>query len=172
MARQEESKVPRAVRSVYPPLLLIGLAAAYVWWSRDYRAGPALVPAIVGIGTMVLAAIDLLSRLDLPAAGMIRDYLGADFRNREMQHDPDMRDELMQFGWIVGCVAAMLTIGFLPAIPLFVFLYMRVQGRRPLRTSLIGGAVVLAFVVVVFEFLLDYALYRGVLFDDDGFDSW
>ena len=172
MARQEESKVPRAVRSVYPPLLLIGLAAAYVWWSQDYRAGPRLVPVIVGIGTMVLAAIDLVSRLDLPAAGAIRAYLGADFRNREMQHDPGLWDELAQFGWIAGCVATMLAIGFLPAVPLFVFLYMRVHGRLPLRICLIGAASVFVFVAVVFEFLLDYALYRGVLFDSDGFDSW
>ena len=55
---------------------------------------------------------------------------------------------------------------------LFVALYMRVQGARPWMQSIIAAMIVLGFVTLVFEYLLDYSLYRGVIFDPKGFGAW
>ncbi|POF34499.1 tripartite tricarboxylate transporter TctB family protein [Roseibium marinum] len=164
--------VPEKIRSLWPPVILMLLSAAFTAWAQRYGDTPRLMPTLAGVATTVLALLDLLSRFDNRLGAGLRLALGADFRNREMTHDPAVAREAGQIGWMVACVVAMLVIGILPAIPLFITLYMRFWGRQPWIPSLIAAFVVLGFVSVVFEVLLDYTLYRGVLFDPKGFHAW
>ncbi len=170
MAKLQE--VPRKVRSVWPPLLLLALSVGYAVWAQKYGDVPRLMPTIVGVATAILAVLDLLSRFDTRVGNFLKVAMGADFANREMNHDPSLRAEAAQIGWMMGCIVAMLTIGILPTIPLFIAGYMRLSGGRPWVSSALSALIVLAFVTLVFELLLDYELYRGVLFDERGFDSW
>ncbi len=160
---------PKKIRSIWPPLLLLALSVIYTVWAQDYGDVPRLMPTVVGVATSLLCVLDLLSRMDNRLGLAIRASLGADFRNREMTHDPKLRHELIQVGWMVGCIAAILLIGILPTVPLFIIGYMLLWGRQPLMITLITAVTVLVFVVVVFEVLLDYRLYRGVLFGAEGF---
>ena len=164
--------VPRKVRSIWPPVVLLALSVGYTIWAQKYGDVPRLMPTIVGVATGILAVLDLLSRFDSRLGTFLKVTMGADFSNREMTHDPSLRAEAVQIGWMVGCIAAMLTIGILPAIPLFIAGYMRVSGGRPWVSCALSALIVLAFVTVVFELLLDYELYRGVMFDERGFGAW
>jgi sterol desaturase/sphingolipid hydroxylase (fatty acid hydroxylase superfamily) len=131
-----------------------------------------MLPTVVGVVTVVLCLLDILSRLDIRVGAFLRLTLGADFRNREMSHDPPLRREVAQVAWMLGCVVLILFIGILPAVPLFVLGYMRLVGRTPWLGSVLSAGLVLCFVIVVFELLLDTTLYRGVLFDPKGFGAW
>jgi len=164
--------VPAKVRSIWPPLVLLAAALGYAWWAQDYGQVPRMMPTLVGLATAFLAMLDLLSRLKNRLGAVLRLTLGADFMNPEMGHDPPLGREAAVILAMLGCVLAMLMIGILPTVPLFILLYMRFWGGRPWLASLISSAVVLAFVIAVFELALDYELYRGVLFDPRGFDSW
>jgi hypothetical protein len=165
--------VPPFVRSVYPPLAIMAVAAAMFFWSLSYDNETAReVPLLVSAGLFVLAVFDLVCRFDAPALGPLRDFWGADFRNPEMKHHPRFADEATQVAWMVACVAGIMLIGILPTVPIFVLLYMTVGGRRRWLEGLIVGAVVLAFVYGIFELLLDYRLYRGALIDPRGFEAW
>lgn len=168
----EPAHAPRKIRSVWPPLVLLGAAVGYAIWAQDYGSVPRLMPTLVGGATAILAVLDLLSRLDNQLGAALRLTLGADFRNREMTHDPKLSHEAAMIGWMAGCIMAMLIIGILPAVPIFIALYMRYWGEQPWLQSAISALIVLAFVVAVFELLLDYQLYRGVLFDPKGFGAW
>lgn len=161
----EAEPVPPKVRSIWPPVILFAIACGYTFWAQDYGRVPRLMPTVVGMVTAALAVLDLLSRFDNPVGGVIRLALGADFANPEMKHNPALRREAAIVGAMAGCVLAMLVIGILPTVPLFIALYMRFWGGRPWRSSLIAAVAVLVFVVAVFELALDYSLYRGVLFD-------
>jgi hypothetical protein len=163
---------PAKVRSIWPPILLFVLSVVYTWGARDYGRIPRLMPTTVGISMAVLAVLDLLSRFDTSIGRAIQVTLGADFRRPEMNHDPALRHELAIFGAMVGCVVGMLTIGILPTIPVFIALYMRLWGQRSWMSSLITAALVLAFVVAVFELALGTTLYRGLIFDDRGVSGW
>ena len=165
-------EVPHKVRSIWPPLLLLALSVGYTIWAQKYGDVPRLMPTIVGVATAILAVLDLLSRFDTRLGHFLKVTMGADFANREMTHDPSLRAEAAQIGWMVGCILAMLTIGILPTIPLFIAGYMRLSGGRPWVSCALSALIVLVFVTVVFEFLLDYQLYRGVLFDARGFGAW
>ena len=163
---------PRAVRSIWPPLRLLALSVGYAIWAQRYGSVPRLMPTIVGVSTAVLCVLDLLSRFDTGPGRAIRVALGADFRDREMKHDPALRAEVAQVGWMVGCIVLILLIGILPTVPLFICAYMMTVGRQPLLPSAASGAGVFAVVYLIFEQVLDYALYRGALFEAGGFAAW
>ena len=172
MSAEKKPEAPKAVRSVYPPLVLITLTVGVIAWSQPLSRVAREVPLLVCYGLLALSAIDLLSRLDFPFSKVLRDVWGADFRNREMNHNPSWEAEAVQFLWVIACTAGMLTIGILPSIGMFVLAFMRLHGRRPWRESAIAAVATFGFVYVVFEVLLDYRLYRGALFDEHGFANW
>ena len=172
MAFDDNNRPPRLVRSVAAPLVLIALWVAVIVWAWGYNATARQVPLLVGGTMLVLSLIDFITRFDVPRLRLLRDFWGADFRHREMQHNPPVVAELLQAAWMIGCVAAMLSIGILPAVPIFVFCYMTLHGRRRLVEAAAAAAIVFGFVYLVFEVLLEYRLYRGVLFDPRGFTAW
>lgn len=172
MSDEQGSGAPKAVRSIYPPLVLVALVAGIVAWSYTLNQTAREVPLLVGYGVLALLAIDLYSRLELPFSRLLRDFWGADFRNREMKHDPRWAAEAILFLWVIGCTAGMVLVGILPSVAVFVLAFMRLHGRRPWRESAICALATFGFVYVVFEVLLDYALYRGALFDAHGFANW
>jgi hypothetical protein len=164
--------VPAKIKSVWPPLLLLLMSLGYAYWAQDYGDIPRLMPTLVGLATAGLAVLDLLSRFDTRLGRALQLTLGADFERREMSHDPSLASEARQLGWMVGCIVALLMIGILPTVPLFILAYMRFSGGQPWMRSALSALFVLIFVTVVFEVLLDYSLYRGVLFDPRGFGAW
>ncbi|MCG6901255.1 MAG: tripartite tricarboxylate transporter TctB family protein [Rhodobacter sp.] len=168
----QNETVPRKIRSIWPPLVLMLAAIGMVIWAQDYGRGSRLMPTVVGSLTAVLCVLDLLSRLDNGLGAALRLALGADFRNREMSHDPALRAELGMIGWMVGFIVVMLGIGILPTVPLFIAAYMRLQGKRSWTSAILSALLVFGFVLLVFEILLGTTLYRGVLFDPKGFGAW
>ncbi len=168
----DDNRAPKAVRSIWPAVVLAGFSALMIFWSHSYGETARLVPVLVGWGMLALCIVDILSRLNLPFSQMLKDFWGADFRNREMKHNPAWKADIAQVLWVTGCVAGMLTIGILPSVPVFVMGYMAFHGGRRWLECVAAGAIVFGFVFVVFEVLLDYELYRGVLFDERGFSNW
>jgi hypothetical protein len=172
MPVKNNDSAPRLVRSIAAPSVLVVASLAVLLWSSTFNETARQVPLLVAGATLALSIFDFVCRFDALALRPLRDFWGADFLNREMRHNPRWTAEVGQILWMIGCVAAMLLIGFLPAVPLFVLLYMVINGRRPMIESLVTAAIVFAFVYVVFEVLLDYELYRGALFDARGFSDW
>jgi len=172
MPVEPNETAPKLVRSIAAPSVLIVVSVGLLIWSSAFTQTARQVPMLVAAAMLVLSVFDFVCRFDRPALRPLRDFWGADFDNREMRHNPRVAAEVGQILWMFGCVAAMLLIGFLPAVPLFVFVYMLINGRRPLIESLVTAAIVFGFVYVVFEVLLDYRLYRGALFDVRGIADW
>lgn len=164
--------VPAKIRSVWPPLILIAVGLGYAVWAQEYGDIPSLMPTLTGVATALLALLDLVSRFDTRVGAALRLTLGADFRNREMTHDPPLGREAQMVGWMILCVLLMLFVGILPAVPVFIAGYMLVWGGQSWLRSILSALIVLGFVTAVFEVLLDYRLYRGVLFDPKGFAAW
>ncbi len=99
----------------------------------------------------------------------IRFALGAGFQDREMQFSPYWLSELKQMAWLICCVFSVVLIGILPTVLLFIFFYTFIQGRQGFLPSLLVAISLTIVVWLVFENLLDYQLYRGMLFDSDGY---
>jgi len=69
------------------------------------------------------------------------------------------------FGWMVGFLMSMALIGLIPTVPLFVILFMRVEGREPWRIVLPLAAIMCVFIYVLFDQLLAIPWPPSVLGD-------
>jgi hypothetical protein len=58
------------------------------------------------------------------------------------------------FAWMAGFMVVMWFIGLIPAVPIFIIAYMRIEGREPLKIVLPMAAAVVALIYVVFDQLL------------------
>jgi len=160
------------VRSVYPPLVWMAFCAGFVVLAYDFDETSRAAPLLVGYAGLVLGGLDLIARFKGASSEIVRNVLGAGFTRPEMSHCPKFRDELAQIGWMTAFVVMVLFIGILPAVPVYVLASMRLNGGRSWKEAIIASIATLAFVVVVFEVFLAFELYRGVLFDERGFDKW
>lgn len=170
MAKAENDATPAGTKSVYPPILLLIVVGLLLYWATGYGETARQLPILVSIGTLILIVLDLFSRLHGKLGTLIRSALGAGFQNQEMTSKPRWQSEILQFIWVACCVASIAFIGILPTMPMFIFLYMVIQGRQKIIISVIISILVLLLIGLVFELLLGYELHRGILFDPSGRD--
>jgi len=168
-AQAESEKIPAGVKSIYPPILLLIVVGILIYWTYDYGETARRLPLLISTGLFVLIVLDLLARIPGKVGRLIGLALGAGFQNREMKHNPHWRSEIVQALWVVFCVTGIALIGILPTIPIFIFLYMVIQGKQKIVFSLLIAGLVVFVVGLVFEIFLEYDLYRGMLLDPDGF---
>lgn len=164
--------VPWLIRSVIPALFLVALGVVLLLISFGFRDTAARFPGAVAILLIVFGSIDLYCRTTLPGAVAMLDFWGADFTRREMPTDPPVREELVQIGWVLGCMLLVAVIGILPAMAIYCTAYIRFSGGLPWKAALLIGGGFLGFSVLVFEIGLNFALYRGLLFTDGGVGAW
>lgn len=164
--------VPWLIRSVVPALVLIALGVVLLMLSFGFRGSAARFPSAVAVLLIFFATIDLYCRTKLPGAVAMLDFWGADFSRREMATDPPLREELIQIGWVLGCLLLVALIGILPAMAIYCAAYIRISGGLPWKAALLIGAAFLGFSVLVFEMGLNFELYRGLLFTDGGIGAW
>jgi putative tricarboxylic transport membrane protein len=129
------------------------LIAAWFW---PWKA--ALFPLVIGIPLFVLAAAEaawvLLGRTE---RAEVQDFqLTRDVPEREV-----VRRSAMAAAWIVGFFAAIMLFGFAVAVPLFVFLYLRLQANEGWIFSAVFTAAVWAFFYGLFDRLLHLPFPAG-----------
>jgi len=60
----------------------------------------------------------------------------------------------MFYGWLVGFMVSMATIGLIPTVPLFVILFMRFEGKEPWRLIIPQAICLTLFIYVMFDQML------------------
>jgi formate hydrogenlyase subunit 3/multisubunit Na+/H+ antiporter MnhD subunit len=169
MAENQDERIPTGTRSVLAPIPLLILIGLLIFFSYDYGETARRLPLIIATATLALLILDFLSRPPGKVGRIIRLSLGAGFQDPELKRDPQWRSEIVQVIWVAFCVISILLVGILPTIPIFIFLYMVTNGKQTVVSGLTVSAITLLLVAIVFELLLEYELYRGLLFDRDGF---
>ena len=169
---KSDLKLPKSVISVYPALVVIGFSVLLLIWMRDYDGAALRLPQIVAASLLLLGAFDLWSRLPIAGRATIVDIWGASFERREMDHTPKITDEIAIFLWCFSCFLAVAVIGILPTAPLFCFFFICQKDKASWKTAMLVAILTLLFQYVIFEWLLDYKLYRGLLLSKEGFGKW
>ena len=67
-------------------------------------------------------------------------------------------------GWLVFLVAATYLLGFLVAIPLFLFLFLKLWAREGWALSLCMSGIVLGAAFFIFAYILNVPLHQGIIF--------
>src|SRR5262245_37046029 len=132
-----------------------GVVVAIAW---PWKA--ALFPLVIGIPLFCLAAAEALWTL----VGSAPEQGGEakDFQLSIGQDTP--RRTLLAAGWILAFFAAIVLLGFPIAVPLFVFLYLRLQGREGWRVSIVMTAAVWGVFYGLFDLMLHLPFPAGWLF--------
>ncbi|MGB3406252.1 MAG: tripartite tricarboxylate transporter TctB family protein [Jannaschia sp.] len=172
MPDTEHTKAPHAVTSIWPAVFLLIFAVVMFVISQGYSATSARFPSMVAGALVVLSLLDIWSRSKLPGAGAVGTFGGTSFRSREMMHNPSFARQVECLSWIAGAFALMAAVGILAASPVFCAAYVRLRGHRSLAVSAGVAIGVLTFQFAVFEWALDYELYRGLFFTRGGVSAW
>lgn len=125
------------------------------------------LPILIGSGTLALIVIDFLSRFQNSAGRFLRAAIGADFSDPEMQHSPRWQAEIIQIACLALFLSGIVIFGFLAAVPSFIFFYMLVLGKQSILRSALVSIGIVVLIATLFEVILDYDLYRGLLFDSN-----
>ena len=140
------------------------VAAGYALYaSLDWPLRTALFPRVIAIPLLLLALTEMI----LSTLGVEKEREGpaVDF---ELTTDVDpavaQKRTLGIVGWTVGFFAIIVLIGFPIAVPLFVFLYLKVVGKEGWVLTLILTAISWLFMEGLFNRLLHIPFPEGWIF--------
>jgi hypothetical protein len=140
--------------------LIVVLASAYaVVAAWDWPTKAALFPLAIGIPLLCMAAAEaawtVLGRAPAPESET------KDFQVTVGEDTP--RRTALAVGWILAFFAGIVLLGFPYAVPLFVFLYLKLQGRESWTLSIAFSAAVWAVFYGLFDRLLHLPFHTGWL---------
>jgi hypothetical protein len=135
-------------RVVFTGLMLaIFVAMDAMALTYPYKAG--LMPLVVGLPGAVLCLFQMI--VELRRAGPAT-----------VMSAPVGR-ELQMFGWLIAFAVAILLLGFLIAVPLMLYLYLRFDSRETQWLSLTIALAGVAVIYGIFDQLLAVQLWDGFL---------
>jgi hypothetical protein len=133
--------------------------AVYAASSWPWKA--ALFPIAIGIPVFLLAAAEVVWSL----AGSADSERAMDIEmSADVPAPVASRRTVLTVAWMIGFFAVIALIGFPCAVPLFVFLYLKLQGREGWIFSALFSAAVWGFFYLVFDRLLHLPFPAGWLF--------
>jgi hypothetical protein len=163
--------------NVFPAALLI-LFVVMLSQSLDWAFAARIVPTIVGAGAILFCGLSLANDVvgvherggmsaaaaagTAPAApaaepgGKRPKKIHMDIASKTA-HLPGatiLSRGFMFFGWMAGFMLLMWIIGLIPAVPIFIISYMRLEGREKWRIVIPMAAAVVLLIYVVFDQLL------------------
>jgi hypothetical protein len=155
-------------RDLSAGVAVLAIGIAFLLWSQIYPPRMSAMPKLVGWTTIVLALIDIAAQFDTALGRLLRRAAGLEWdgtgRAGGEADEPGWVRIAVAMLWVVGYVAAIYLFGLLATTPVYVFLYMLLHGRKPVRESVLAAVITTAAIWFTFEYLFHYPLYPGLLF--------
>lgn len=154
------------VTDYMPALGLLVVTAIYLATAYQYSPDARAVPAGVAWVMLALVALDLASRTRTKIGTALMHWLNpaGDANKQDAVKRYPVLKQLVAVAWVGGFAAAMLLIGILYAVPLYVFSSLLIQGRRPLPVCIGFAAIATLMIWLLFAAVLRLDLYPGILF--------
>lgn len=166
------------IDNLFPAALLI-LFVVMLSQSLDWAFAARIVPTIVGIGAILFCGLSLANDVfgvhegsgaaavagGAPAVEPAAGSGGKPKRSKKIHMDIASKTAhlpgttvlargFMFFGWMASFMVLMWIIGLIPAVPIFIISYMRLEGREKWRIVIPITVAVLLLIYVVFDQLL------------------
>ncbi|MET0429527.1 MAG: tripartite tricarboxylate transporter permease, partial [Microvirga sp.] len=128
-------------------------------WNESSRIVPEILGPIALVLTSLSLAVDMMQRRRPRLAGGPEDPVDDDDAiHMDLESDTGhlsqrvvIQRALIFFGWLIGLMISMAVIGLIPSIPLFVVLFMRLEGQERWTLVLPQAIGITAFVYFVFD---------------------
>jgi hypothetical protein len=141
--------------------LFVAMLATSFEWSFAAR----VIPTIVGIGAILFCSLSLINDVfglhERDGAGATgiggkthKIHMDIASKTAHLPGKIVLTRGFLFFGWMAGFMVVMALIGLIPAVPVFIIAYMRIEGREPLKIVIPMAAAVVALIYVVFDQLL------------------
>jgi hypothetical protein len=131
-------------------LVVLIFFIVFVYEAKEWRMQARLYPWAIGVPMIFLAALFIVRELTGKNARIQQQHHQQQTASTPMDYQfaqgldskTRLKRTLTMFGWIFGFFFGIWLIGFAYAVPLFVFLYLKVQSREgwPISIGLTGGA--------------------------------
>ena len=140
--------------------LVLLFIAVYLIDSYTYTEDERKVPLLVAWATLGIFVLDVLVMSKTRVGRMVAVAFPR-VRGPIDHSPPKVAGSL--FVWFAGLAAGIYLVGFLVVIPLFAVASLMLRGGRRPGAAVIFSASLFAAVWIVFEWLMGYELYRGIL---------
>jgi hypothetical protein len=152
-------------------LSLLGLSLYFVIAGFGYGPRSRIFPLVIGIPTAVLTAFVLLAVWKPSVIDWADVYRGASPDGAEAGYPQEQENEpitnaVRMIGWLILAVLAIALFGFRLAVPIYIALFGRLEGRAGWASSILVGVFCWAFIVGYFELFMKFKMFKGVLFGD------
>lgn len=140
----------------------------FVWQAQEWRMQARLYPWAIGIPMLILAVIQFV--LDMRGVKAKESADGApmdfQFQQADIPADVARKRTFTMFGWMFGFFAMIYLLGYVVAIPLMVFSYLKFQSNE---------SWVLSTTLTIIAFIFFYSLFVKLLnlpFPDGMIQTW
>ncbi|MSP94121.1 MAG: hypothetical protein EXR00_02530 [Alphaproteobacteria bacterium] len=149
-----------------PATVLVGVTIVYLATAYGYSAQSRLFPVPIAWLMLALLALDIVSRTETPVGRSLTRVLNpaAAEKSAEAEAPQSAMRQASALIWVMLFTAALVLIGILYAVPLYIFGSMRFHGKQTYFTSLVTAAVMTVFTWAMFALALQIELYPGLLF--------
>jgi len=146
------------MKYTFTSLWIIGLAIA-LYVSRNWNSTTALFPQSVGVPMLVLLVFILVA--EIKEGRREKETEAVD----DCERDFPARNRAMTIylGWLVGFAVLLWAIGIVYAIPIYIFSYMKIQGKYSWLKSAIYAVAASAFVFLLFQYAFSVSWPDGEL---------
>ena len=154
------------VTDYLPAAALLLLTTVYLVTAYGYSAESRAMPVLIAAATLIVLLLDILSRTQTALGIALLRWLNP-AAEQEVAKPADRGRLVRQVAallWLAGFTLALLLVGVLYAVPIYVFASMRLRGRRSYFVSLAGGLGMALLIWLLFAALLRVPLYPGLLF--------
>lgn len=144
-------------------LCLAGISAGAVIVAIAWPLKAALFPLIIGTSVFLLSLIELTLSLSRREGLSERSSVDS-IPSKDVDRQTVIRRTLVTLVWILGFFTLILLIGFSLAVPIFVFFYLRNQGKEKWLFSIVMAGCSWLFFWGLFIWILDTPMPKSLGF--------
>ena len=143
-------------------VFLIVVAASAITMALDWPFKAKLFPLSVAIPLLLLASIHLLQLLFGKAETNDSAAVDIEF-TRDVPPEIERRRVIAAFSWITGFIGCVYLIGFPPTVPLFIFVYLKLESSVGWVYAVLSTALTWVIFYGLFERLVHLQFEQGAL---------
>jgi hypothetical protein len=143
-------------------VFLIFVAAAAIYMALDWPFKAKLFPLSVSIPLLLLASIQLLQLLFGKAETNDSAAVDIEFTS-DVPPEIERRRVIAAFSWITGFIVCVYLIGFPLTVPLFIFVYLKLESGVGWLYTCLSTALTWAIFYGLFEKLVHLQFEQGAL---------
>ncbi len=150
-----------------PAVSGLALAVMFLVWSFAYEGRAHIVPMLIGWTAVALTVLDIFAQTNTRTGKAVRSLVSGQPLDAPVSEDaPAGRGSVRMAAclWPVVFVGLAAVLGFIAAIPVYTVAFMRLQGKFSWRRAIGAALIITAVTWIVFEQLLSYRVFEGLLF--------